>query len=101
MDEYEKWLVAKATGEFMDCDFGDNPKVIYKCGFIDGMLNRAELTLNKYRSMTCKMEAQPVEYTDSGGKIFRDKCDKCGYLGFRSYYCPNCGRRVVEEKNNG
>jgi len=91
MDEFEKWLVAKATGEFTDCDLGDNPKVIYKCGFIDGMLDRAKLTLNKYRSMTCKMEL----------KGFGGDCWKCSVCGHSSYvlnvpkFCPNCGRKVI------
>ena len=71
MEEFEKWLEEDAW-------FNDNYSA-----------------LDKYRSMTCKMESIP------GGK----HCSNCHkdwwneYNGPEVYdYCPNCGRKV---QNNG
>lgn len=89
MNDYEKWLEDDVKcKKYIEMDFGDDPKYIYKCGIIDGLHSKSVEALQKYRSFTCKMEP-------SHGFFICSSCKhKHGGDAHSFGYCPNCGRKV-------
>lgn len=88
MDEYEKWLESQ-WDEWKNDPVADS-------AWASGNMNGTNLALQKYRSMTCKMEKQP-EHEYEGYPIVICSACKIGFIDVNNHnYCPNCGRKVIE-----